>query len=141
VGSKPVGPESLSAGIGPETNAVVELPSAAMPLPVIGAPAGRVLDVPTNSRPTLATDALLMRDAEGSIRVVMPEGEASRLNGTAEDVLSLCSGENTVGEIAQAVSETYSVDKDGALADVRSVIRQFLELQIVNLTTGGTSNE
>jgi len=82
-----------------------------------------------------------MRDAEGSIRVVMPEGEASRLNGTAEDVLSLCSGENTVGEIAQAVSETYSVDKDGALADVRSVIRQFLELQIVNLTTGGTSNE
>lgn len=141
MGKKPSRPETFSAGVGREPSSVVELPSTGAPLPVIGAPAGRVFDVPTQSRPALATDALLMRDAEGSLRVVMPEGEASQLNGTAEDVLSLCSGENTVDEIAQAVSEAYSVDRTGALDDVRSVIRQFLERQIVNLTTGGSSNE
>jgi hypothetical protein len=100
-----------------------------------------VLDVPSISRPTLAVDALLMRDSEGSLRVVMPEGDASQLNGTAEDVLSLCNGENTVEGIARAVSEVYSVDRADALDDVRSVIRQFLELQIVNLSMGGSSNE
>ena len=141
MGSKPARPELSSAGSRPKSTASVETSNTGAPLPVIGAPAGRVLDVPSISRPTLAVDALLMRDTEGSLRVVMPEGDASQLNGTAEDVLSLCNGENTVEGIARAVSEVYSVDRADALDDVRSVIRQFLELQIVNLSMGGSSNE
>lgn len=139
--SRPEQPESLSANRGEVAGVAVELAKTAVPLPVIGSPAGRVLDLPTDSRPRLATDALLMRDSKGSLRVVIPDGEASQLNRTAEDVLSLCSGKNTVGEIAQALSDAYSVERTTALENVRLVIRRFLELQIVNLSTGGTSNE
>ena len=73
------------------------------------------------NRPRLADGARLQYDdVREEHLVLIPEG-AVRLNETAAQVLELCDGERSLGEIAETLSERY------AGADVADDVREMLE--------------
>ena len=73
------------------------------------------------TRPRLVTGARLRYDdVREEHLVLIPEG-AVRLNETAVQVLELCDGERSLGEIADTLSQRY------AGADVADDVRDLLE--------------
>jgi len=63
--------------------------------------------IPSDARPCLAAKARLRRDrVAGGWLLLYPE-RGLRLNGTAADVLGLCTGEHTVAAIVDRLAARY----------------------------------
>ena len=54
------------------------------------------------------------------------------LNGTARDILLLCDGSRSAGEVAAALVDKYGVDQSTARRDVERTIRELSELGAVD---------
>jgi pyrroloquinoline quinone biosynthesis protein D len=73
------------------------------------------------TRPRLATGARLRYDEVREEHLLLiPEG-AVKLNATAADVLELCDGERSLGDIAGTLSERYGG------ADVRADVEELVD--------------
>jgi pyrroloquinoline quinone biosynthesis protein D len=76
------------------------------------------------SKPRLADKARLKWDAVREKHLLLfPEGVLV-LNKTAHDVLALCDGQRTVGEIIKALAAQYAVDANTIDADVKEIFQK-----------------
>lgn len=64
--------------------------------------------ISAESRPTLATKARLRWDRQASRYMLLYPERGLVLNGTAADVVQLCTGEHTVSAIVQQLTQKYA---------------------------------
>jgi len=85
------------------------------------------------SRPQLAGKARLKWDAVREKHLLLfPEGVLV-LNKTAHEVLVLCDGQRTVGEIVKALATQYAAGADALDGDVKGILRRLVEKTFVTL--------
>jgi pyrroloquinoline quinone biosynthesis protein D len=78
--------------------------------------------VALDARPRLHAKARLRVDAHsGQMMLLYPE-RGLQLNPTGREVLELCTGAATVGEIAAALSARHGASTDVVLAEVRTFL-------------------
>ena len=84
------------------------------------------------SRPRLASKARLRKDrVTGKSLLLYPE-RGLALNDTAAEILALCTGEATVGEIIEALVGKYGEEKRAALAaEVRAFLQSLAERNLL----------
>ena len=81
----------------------------------------------THERPRVRAGTEL-RQLDDEVVVYDPETDRTALlNLSAALVFELCDGTRGADEIAQRVSETFSIDRDRARADVDEILARFAE--------------
>jgi pyrroloquinoline quinone biosynthesis protein D len=86
------------------------------------------MELTTSSRPKLWKFARVQFDAARQRNVLQyPEG-AVLLNDTAAEILALCDGARTIGEIAAVLQARYGSD---VLEDVRGYLTQLADRELV----------
>ncbi len=85
------------------------------------------------SKPRLADKARLKWDAVREKHLLLfPEGVLV-LNKTAHDVLALCDGQRTVGEIINALATQYAVEANAIDTDVKEILQKLAQKTFVTL--------
>jgi len=85
------------------------------------------------SKPRLADKARLKWDAVREKHLLLfPEGVLV-LNKTAHDVLALCDGQRTVGEIIKTVATQYAVEANAIDADVKEILQKLSQKTFVTI--------
>lgn len=85
------------------------------------------------SKLRLAGKARLKWDAVREKHLLLfPEGVLV-LNKTAHDVLALCDGQRTVGEIIKTLATQYTVDANAIDADVKEILQKLAQKTFVTL--------
>jgi coenzyme PQQ biosynthesis protein PqqD len=74
------------------------------------------------SRPQLAAKARLRRDRRTDRLMILYPEKGIELSPTAAEIVRLCTGENTVGEIVERLGASYAV------ADRATIEREVLDL-------------
>jgi len=75
-------------------------------------------------RPRLAPKVRLRHDAQSGRYLLLYPEKGMQLNGTAADIVQLCTGERTVGEIIRELCEKYTSRPSETIA---AEVTQFLE--------------
>jgi pyrroloquinoline quinone biosynthesis protein D len=75
-------------------------------------------------RPRLAPKVRLRHDAQSGRYMLLYPEKGMQLNGTAADIVQLCSGERTVGEIIRELAAKYTSKPSETIA---AEVTQFLE--------------
>lgn len=85
------------------------------------------------SKPRLAGKARLKWDTVREKHLLLfPEGVLV-LNKTAHDVLALCDGQRTVGEIIKTLAAQYVVDANVIDVDVKEILQKLSQKTFVTL--------
>jgi len=77
-----------------------------------------------DQRPRLAPKVRLRHDAQSGRYLLLYPEKGMQLNGTAADIVRLCTGERTVGEIIHELAQKYTSKPSEAIA---GEVTQFLE--------------
>jgi pyrroloquinoline quinone biosynthesis protein D len=89
--------------------------------------------VADNSKPRLADKARLKWDAVRKKHLLLfPEGVLV-LNQTAHDVLALCDGQRTVGEIVKTLAAQYATEASAIDGDVKEILQRLADKSFVTL--------
>jgi hypothetical protein len=97
--------------------------------------ADRHSDFPDSHRPSLSSDVVIleMTSEPGSSSIVVRSVTGAHvLNATAAAILSCCDGERSIGEIGALMAASYGLDRDVAVVDVRSIVRELTALAVVD---------
>lgn len=84
--------------------------------------------------PSRRPDVLLREDDPQTLLFPWDEDTTHVLNPTARAIWELCDGTTTIGELADAICEVFSVPRERAVADVAAVLVQLSEAGLVAWT-------
>ena len=83
----------------------------------------------------LRAENVVFRETEGEgILYQVEEGKVHVLNGTAYTIWKQCDGKHTMEEIAKVLTETFRVDVQTALKDVKKSMEEFKALKLLRET-------
>ncbi len=87
------------------------------------------------SRPALARGVRLRTDpANGEPVLLFPEGVLP-LEAATHDIVSRCTGQETLEEIVASLAEEYEADQATLLDDVRECLQELREEMLVTVAT------
>jgi pyrroloquinoline quinone biosynthesis protein D len=86
--------------------------------------------VSPQSRPRFGKGVKLRREPDGSAMLLVPEG-ALVLNAAATATLELVDGNNSIGDIVDAIVAHFEVTPDEARDDVCSLLERLAERRLV----------
>ena len=85
----------------------------------------------TTDTPIRAENVVFREIEEEGILYQVEDGRVHVLNGTAYTIWNQCDGEHTIEEIAEGLTETFQVDEQIALKDVRQSVEAFQNLGLL----------
>lgn len=89
--------------------------------------------LPESAKPRLARGVRLQEDkARGGYVLLAPE-RVLQANGTAIEVLRLCDGERTIGEIVDMLASRFTVERGRLSAEVGALLRDLAAKRMVEL--------
>ena len=94
----------------------------------IGAIANRV---ERNDCPMRRSSLSYQKIDEETVILDCEQGLVHELNPTASFVWDYCDGDSSIGSIVDHLTTAYNVDQDTALSDVRAIIAQFRDLNLL----------
>ena len=81
----------------------------------------------------LRNTSVLWRELDGEAILLNPkEGCSYNLNNVGTMIWKLLDGEHSIDDIAQAICELYEVDHEQALQDVRQLLNELCENNLVS---------
>ena len=85
------------------------------------------------ARPRLLPGVRLREDtARGGFVLLAPE-RVLQANATAVEILRLCDGERTLGEVIDALAQRFAVDRARIAADAEALLRDLSAKRMVEL--------
>jgi len=94
-------------------------------------PNGRVAAITHSSRLVLRRGVKLRRDPVRDRWVVLAPERILTPNEQAAEVLRLCDGHRTVGEIASLLANTYDAEPDTIAADIMPVLENLVDMGVL----------
>jgi len=97
------------------------------------------IDINEQHMPLLRTEkngsALLWRKEDNN-HILLARHDIYVMNKFAKEVLELCNGNTTIGEIYNTIAIKYGVEKSFVIAEVQKLIKFTLEKNLITLDGG-----
>jgi pyrroloquinoline quinone biosynthesis protein D len=86
-----------------------------------------------STQPRLARGVRLRQDKARGGHVLLAPERVLQANGTAVEVLALCDGERTLGEIVDLLAGRFATDRERIASEVDALLRDLAAKRMVEL--------